>query len=1031
MIEAPSSGVAASPYRGLRNFTEEDSEFFFGRERERDIIIANLKAKRIMVLYGASGVGKSSLLRAGVEAALLSAARANMQRLGTPRFIPVVFSNWAGDPCAGLAGAIAAAAGEFVDGEPLPAGATLADTIAATADRTGATVLVLLDQFEDEMFYGAGHGGAAPFETQLPELVGHLGLRARFLISVRDDAIAQLDRFRQTIPDLLQASMRVQPLAGDAARRAISGPLDRYNELAAPDRRVELDDELVDAVLDQVRAGRVSFEQTGQGRAGQNGSDGAEATGDAIGGQPGGQIEASYLQLVLATVWERELGSGSRRLRRSTLAELGEAETIVRTHLDDVMAELPPGERETAVDVFDRLVTPTGTKIALRTADLVAYSDRPAEEVTGLIEQLSSGPHRILRRVPTASGEPGVEIFHDVLAPAILSWRTRQAGARLEHEKQAAEERARVERRRARISMALAGMSLLLTVIAIALFFFVRSERGAAISARNRARSQVLAAQAQTDYQQQLGTGLLLAIEAYRTAPTAQAKGALVGGLVRTEGMAGYLRAHDGPVYNVAFDPAGTDLASAGGDGIVVVWNYRTGHRQVLRAASGAGDAFYGIAFSPAGRLLAAGSADGTVTVWNAATGQRLRTLATGGGPVYGVAFNRTGTLLATSTGSGSVVLFNPVTGERLRAIKAGAAPADALAFDPAGGSLAVASTAGAVVLWNPATGRRTGVIPGDSAGVNSVAFSPSGRLLATAGGDGKVDLWRVDSRERRPVRSLTNTVDTKPIESVGFSPDGRTIVAGGDDASLRTWNVARGQLLRTFQGHTDVVESVAFSPGGTMIASGGDDESVILWDAGLGSGTHTLNGGHGSVEGVAFAPNGATMAAANEDGTVSLWDVAGLRQRQVLRGHRGAVESVAFNPAGTQLAAAGDDGSVTVWNVGSSTPALELRPRAGKLWTVAFGPGGRTLAAGSDQGHVFVWDLRTRRLLYDLHGDTGRVFAVAFSPRAARVGRWGWQGHPLGPDPRPPLADAGRGRAARRRGGIRFDPAAAGRRRR
>src|SRR6185503_13261943 len=86
-----------TPYKGLFPYSAEDTEFFFGRERERNFITANLLAERLTLLYGASGVGKSSVLRAGVEHHIRLLTQDNLRRLGKPKYILVVFSDWA-DP---------------------------------------------------------------------------------------------------------------------------------------------------------------------------------------------------------------------------------------------------------------------------------------------------------------------------------------------------------------------------------------------------------------------------------------------------------------------------------------------------------------------------------------------------------------------------------------------------------------------------------------------------------------------------------------------------------------------------------------------------------------------------------------------------------------------------------------------------------------------------------------------------------------------------------------------------------------------
>src|SRR5262249_58504969 len=91
------------PYKGLMPYGEADAPFFFGREAERGTIIANLLASRLTLLYGASGVGKSSVLRAGVVHHLRRLARRNLQTRGTPGFAVALCRAWRDDPVANLA----------------------------------------------------------------------------------------------------------------------------------------------------------------------------------------------------------------------------------------------------------------------------------------------------------------------------------------------------------------------------------------------------------------------------------------------------------------------------------------------------------------------------------------------------------------------------------------------------------------------------------------------------------------------------------------------------------------------------------------------------------------------------------------------------------------------------------------------------------------------------------------------------------------------------------------------------------------
>ena len=316
------SSVAAppSPYKGLAPFddSELDALLFFGREREIEVIVANLMASRLTVLYGASGVGKTSLLQAGVAHRLRREQHA----------IVVVFSAWAGDAVGNLLDAVEAAVG---DAGAIRRSGPLADVLAAWTRRLDAELYLVLDQFEEYFLYHENERGPGTLAEELPEALRRAGLRVNFLIGIREDSLASLDAFKARIPNLFGNSLRLDRLERSAARTAILGPLERYKELVPAGDAVEAEPVLVETVLDEVAAGRVDLGLSGRGAVGEEDSD---------------RIETPYLQLVLERLWDVETSRGSNRLRLDTLRELGGAAHIVEDHLERAMAELSPEEKD-------------------------------------------------------------------------------------------------------------------------------------------------------------------------------------------------------------------------------------------------------------------------------------------------------------------------------------------------------------------------------------------------------------------------------------------------------------------------------------------------------------------------------------------------------------------------------------------------------------------------------------------------------------------------------------------------------------
>ena len=448
------------PYVGLDYFVEDDAGLFFGRDGERKRIIGNLRASRLTLLYAESGVGKTSLLRAGVTAKIRQLAARSVMERGSARYVPVVFSSWRGDPTPGLIAAIEAAVRPLLrDDEELalPHDA-LEHAIQEVAKTVDATPLLILDQFEEHFLYEPDGDG---FDDDLARCVNRRDLRANFLISIREDAYSLIgSRFKARIPDVYGNYLHLDFLDEEAARKAVLEPVRAFNERLDTDApRFEVESALVDAALEQVRRGRVNIFDGGAADV--------EAAGPA-------RVETAYLQLVMKRLWDEEVAAGSHRLRLETLERLGGADTIVRGHLDDVLAKLPDDQRDAAAAAFRFLVTSSGRKIALSSEELREFSDADAAALEPALEHLEH--ERIVRPIPSEErgGVARHEIYHDVLAPAVLDWRRRHAEEqrRTETEGRLAQARQRARRLEVR-NRRLTSAVIALAAVAIGLTLYL------------------------------------------------------------------------------------------------------------------------------------------------------------------------------------------------------------------------------------------------------------------------------------------------------------------------------------------------------------------------------------------------------------------------------------------------------------------------------------------------------------------------------------------------------------------------------
>jgi len=409
---AGSASRPRSPYVGLVPYEESDAAFFFGRSTEAAIVAMNLRSARLTILYGPSGVGKSSLLMAGAVHNLRDKTHAAAVEIP---FAVCVFRSWRDDPAQGLQEVARAALQELAGAEPLPApAATVAETVRAWTERTG-TLLVVFDQFEEYFQYHPDEGGEerlTGFAAELARIVNDPSLPVHVLLSIREDTWAKLDLFKGHVPALFAHSVRVDHLDLEAAREAIEGPIEAWNRsLTEGEQRFEIEPELVEAVLAATAGGSLTLTASGE-------SPDPEAPGD--------RIEAPFLQLVLERLWRDAVAAGEHTLTLARLEELGGAARIVENHLLDALGRLTPPEQDTAADCFRFLVSRSKTKIAHPAADLAEWTQRPEPQVASVLGKLCTGESgRILRAIAPAEdgGSTSYELFHDVLAEPILDWR--------------------------------------------------------------------------------------------------------------------------------------------------------------------------------------------------------------------------------------------------------------------------------------------------------------------------------------------------------------------------------------------------------------------------------------------------------------------------------------------------------------------------------------------------------------------------------------------------------------------------------
>ncbi|BDM82926.1 WD40 domain-containing protein [Acaryochloris marina] len=371
------------------------------------------------------------------------------------------------------------------------------------------------------------------------------------------------------------------------------------------------------------------------------------------------------------------------------------------------------------------------------------------------------------------------------------------------------------------------------------------------------------------------------------------------------------------------------------------------------------------LAYSPDGSTLATASSDSTVKLWSK-EGRLITTLKGHTDWVLALAYSRDG-ILATAGRDNTVKLWSK-KGSLITTLKGHTDRVLALAYSPDGSTLATASRDNTVKLWSKKRSLIT-TLEGHTSVVSALAYSPDGSTLATASDDKTVKLW---SKEGRLITTLEG--HTGVVLALAYSRDGSTLATASADKTVKLWS-KEGRLITTLEGHTGVVLALAYSPDGSTLATASADKTVKLWSK-EGRLITTLDGHNSDVTALAYSLDGSTLATASDDNTVKLWSKKG-RLITTLESHTSTVITLAYSRDGNTLATASADNTVKLWSKERSL-ITTLEGHAHLINALAYSRDG-ILATASDDNTVKLWS-KEGRLITTLEGHTSRVRALAYS---------------------------------------------------
>ena len=891
------SALPESPYPGIDPFGYGDRNVFFAREADARHLYRLIVMYRGVLLYADSGMGKSSLINAGLIPMALDDGyqpeRIRVQpRSGEEMIVERV-------PLGGKDGQQYLPSIFVPDGpdravlSPAAFLEALERKASLSPGETASRPLLIFDQFEEwvTLFEDAGESNALATarasQDAVADAIVHLLVESRLpvkiLIALREDYLAKLSPLLARCPNLSDQHLRLGPLRGNDIRRAIREPFEKWKKQYRP----EIGEALAARVVEQF-----------EGRSGA------------------ADIRLTELQIVCRSLFE----AGRRGQDMDELFSTRRVQGLLEDYLENQLGALDTRHREAALALLSRMVTSLGTRKVVDEEDLVGRAaekdemPRPVLEET--LEQLERQT-KIIRRDRRRD-----VYYYEIASEFLIPWigerrRERetlakqraleQAEEQLRLEKNRAEQletawgqarnkadearrTARQARRRARVALGVTGVAAAVAVLAVWLYFG-SSSRAVAAAAVNK-----------LGFDPELS--VLLAFEAVSIQRTPEAIEVLAQAvqesrvrqaLSTTSGNLGMSVSADGSRLAILRRSEESD--------IVEMWQRAPGARPVKLSTTGRVAA---IALNPQGTRLAIATQDGQVTFWDDPFTAGRVNLAEPVSDISGLAFSPDGTLLATAERDGRVRLWDTssgrvrdivdghdgrAAGNRRRVVAIGFSP------DTGGrpGELYLASvTAGAsvdqVMIWSVGNRQRVATIDREQ-GVTGIAVGPDARHVAIAVGATTRLVDMASKSERELLGHLSD------VRAIAFNADGTRVVTASADKTARVWDVESGRELLALRGHAAPLVMASFGPNGS-ITTASKDGSARVWDA-------TVTRHPTQASAMAMSVDEEYLAVASADGTRRVWGMKSGWAVQDFRGHPGQVIGIAFGKA------AGDGGKV------------------------------------------------------------------------------------------------------------------------
>lgn len=947
-----------SPFKFLDSYTSEDRAIFFGRDKEITDLYRRVFESKLLLVYGISGTGKSSLINCGLAS-----------RFDDSDWLPVIVRRGSN---------IIENLNEAFNKQaltPLKNNLSVSEKLQSIYLDHFKPVYFIFDQFEELFIFGSAEEKTS-FIKLIKEIV-ESETQCRIIFIIREEFLAGITEFESYLPEIFSNRFRVEKMMRANAIQAVEGPCRVFE--------IETETGFSEAIIDKLCPA-------------------------------GNEIELTFLQIYLDRIFRiavaEKQGSDKLRFSKEILNRAGSVSDLLGQFLEEQIRELE--DPDTGMTILKSFVSAQGTKRQMNESDIQDSIGTFGTVLTegDLLKHLTKF---VDRRILRERDERGYfELVHDSLASKIYEKFTAiekdiiEVKQFIENAFSVYEKRGKLlsaddlkyiapyedklylnneseifidksknelnrSKRRRRNFVSFAALAIMIVLSGFTLWALREKQKSNQNYLRARASSYNFLSQKVVESDPTIALRL-----AEYAASIDSVNPEIVENLNRIYYDYNFYRIvsrHESNITCISFSPDGKSILTGSQDSTVRLLDLQG---NLLRLFKGLDDEVRSVAFSPDGKSILAGLGDKTARLWDL-QGNQLQKFSGHQGIIYSVTFSPDGKTILTGSMDKTARLWDQ-QGNVLRVFNGHEDIISSVAFSGDGKSILTGSNDKTARLWD-LKGNTLQVFKGHTGVVTSVAFSPGGNDIFTGSKDSTARLWNINGKVLRVLKGHENMVT-----SVAFSADGERLLTGSWDKTVMLWD-RQGKLLQVFKGHEEGIEGVAFSPDNKSILSGSGDKTARLWDL-EGIVLLEVRGHEDAINSVAFSHDGKRMLTGSNDNTARLWDMNG-NTLQVFKGHEEGIWAVAFSPDDNTVLTGSSDKTARLWDLQGNTLQV-FKGHEDMIWALSFSPDGKTILTGSMDKTARLWDINGN-VLKVIKGHEGSINAVAFSPDGKKILTGSW----------------------------------------